>query len=296
MWKWIKRGALGLAVLLGAGLAFAYGTYAQRASKIYTVNVAPLSVPTDTVSVEKGRHLAVIRGCVECHGSDLGGRTFIDDAMAGRLSGTNLTSGQGGVGKQLTDVDWVRAIRHGLRRDGTPLLIMPSKEYWHLTDADLGALIAYLKTVPPVDRNLPNEISLPLRALSSFNRDIELFNAEHIAHTARPAAFDPADKIAAGKYLATSCTGCHGDGFGGGKIPGAPPDWPASANLTPGGPIKAWSEAQFATAMRTGKTPDARALNPTHMPWPVLGQMTDTEMSALFAYLHSLPAKPTGSR
>jgi mono/diheme cytochrome c family protein len=296
MWKWIKRGALGLAVLFGAGLAFAYGTYAQRASKIYTVDVAPVSVPTDVVSVEKGRHLAVIRGCVECHGSDLGGRTFVDDGMAGRLSGANLTSGQGGVGKQLTDLDWVRAIRHGLRRDGTPLLIMPSKEYWHLDDADLGALIAYLKTVPPVDRALPNELGFPLRLISSFNRDIAVFNAEDIAHTARPAVFDPADKISMGKYLATSCTGCHGEGFGGGKIPGAPPDWLASANLTPGGPIKTWSEAQFTDAMRTGRTPDGRALNAQSMPWPVLGQMTDAEFSALFAYLQSLPAKAAGTR
>jgi mono/diheme cytochrome c family protein len=297
MWLWVKRIAVGASAVVIITLAFAYGTYEQRASKVYAVNVAPVAIPAQTALIDQGKHIAITRGCVECHGSDLGGHTFIDDKIAGTVSGTNLTRGKGGVGNAMTDTDWIRAIRHGLHRDSKPLLIMPAKEYWSFTDEDLGALIAYLKTVPPVDRALPpNHIALPLRVLASVNRDIHLFNAEQIDHASRPAPFNPANKIELGKYMAHGCTGCHGEGFGGGKIPGAPPDWIAPANLTPGGAIGQWSEVQFVATMRTGKTPEARQLNAERMPWPILGQMTDAELSALFAYLQSLPAKTTGTR
>ena len=45
----------------------------------------------------------------------------------GTLAAPNLTRGAGGLGSTFTDTDWVRAIRHGIHRDGTSLLIMPSE-------------------------------------------------------------------------------------------------------------------------------------------------------------------------
>jgi len=63
------------------------------------------------------------------------------------LKPNNLTSGLGGIGSVFTDTDYVRAIRHGIGRDNKSLLIMPSEQYNRISDEDLGALIAYLKTV-----------------------------------------------------------------------------------------------------------------------------------------------------
>jgi hypothetical protein len=57
-----------------------------------------------------------------------------------------------------------------------------------------------------------------------------------------------------------------------------------------------WTEADFVRALRTGQRPDQTAINPKAMPWPVLGQMTDTELSALWLYLQSVPAKSHGNR
>jgi len=101
---------------------------------------------------------------------------------------------------------------------------------------------------------------------------------------------------ALGKYLAVTCTGCHGQGFGGGKIPGVGPKWPAASNLTPGGNLGHWSQEQFVAVLRIGRTPEGRQLDPRYMPWPQLGMMTDAELSALWDYLRAVPARETGSR
>lgn len=293
MLRWLLRGLIAFALLLGAAATTFYFVVERRVQARQSVTPHAVAVPVDTLSIEKGRHLATIRGCVECHSSDLGGRTFIDSPMAGRLSGTNLTRGRGGVGASLQDIDWVRAIRHGIAPDGRALLIMPSHEYNVLSDEDAGALIAYLKSVPPVDRTVPpNSVALPLRVIATVNPEVALIPAERIDHTVKPAQkIDPQDVIGFGKYLASSCTGCHRADYSGGKIPGAPPDWTAAANLTPGGNLKNWSLAQFSNAMRTGKTPAGHQLDAKYMPWPLLGQMTDQEMNAVWSYLQTLPTK-----
>jgi mono/diheme cytochrome c family protein len=86
-----------------------------------------------------------------------------------------------------------------------------------------------------------------------------------------------------GRYLGTSCIGCHGATLSGGRIPGVPPDWPAASNLTPapGAAIARWSDTEFAKTMRTGTTPEGRMLDQKYMPWRMLGKMTDEEMQAL---------------
>jgi mono/diheme cytochrome c family protein len=87
--------------------------------------------------------------CVQCHGEDLGGKIYIDAGALGRVVGSNLTKGKGGIGSTFTDKDWVRAIRHGVRRDGSSLLVMPSETFVHMSGQDLSALISYLKQLPP---------------------------------------------------------------------------------------------------------------------------------------------------
>src|SRR5690606_22319412 len=109
-------------------------------------------IPTDPQSIERGRHIVSTRGCAECHGKDLGGNKVVDDPMVGKLHGPNITRGRGGLPEGYSDIDYIRAIRHGLSPEGRPFLLMPSEEYTRLSDEDLGSVIAYLKSVPPVDR------------------------------------------------------------------------------------------------------------------------------------------------
>ncbi|HEX2101291.1 MAG TPA: cytochrome c, partial [Candidatus Synoicihabitans sp.] len=97
------------------------------------------------------------------------------------------------------------------------------------------------------------------------------------------------------RYLAAGCTGCHGSQFAGGRIPGAPPDWPLAANLTPheSARLRTWSEADFFAALRTQRRPDGSQIHPV-MP-AAFGQLTDNEIKALWLYLQSLEPKTFGT-
>jgi mono/diheme cytochrome c family protein len=298
--KWLARGAVVLLALVVLAAATVFVLSQARLTRVYAVPVENVGIPTESAAFARGHHLAIISGCVDCHGPDLAGRVFFENAMIGRFVAPNLTGGKGGAGGHFTDQDWVRAIRHGVGPDGTPLLVMPSKEFYALGDADLGALIAYLKTIPAVDNTLPASTVSPMgRVLMLVMKDLPLLAAERIDHNAaRPPEPMAGVTVEYGKYLAVRCTGCHGETLTGGKIPGTPPDWPPALNLTPypGSAIAQWSQAQFIDTLRTGVTPGGRQLDNRYMPWKVLGQMTDDEMKALWLYLRSLPPREYGSR
>ncbi len=87
-----------------------------------------------------------------------------------------------------------------------------------------------------------------------------------------------------------STSGCHGEGFAGGKIGGAPPDWPAAADLRPGGPLTAYPDAGALGGMfKSGKRPNGSAVSKV-MPFGSLKEMSDLDVQALYLYLRSLPA------
>lgn len=290
---------LGLGVV-GVALLGVYGWSEVRIGKTYDVESPPVAIPTDSESVARGRHLATIRGCVDCHGEDLAGRTFIDALpVMARLSGSNLTRGRGGVAEAYGDADWIRAIRHGVGPDGKALLFMPSNEFWPMSDEDVGDLVAHIKAIPPVDRTPPENALGPVARLLFLKGDFPLVPAELVDHDSpRPDAPEEGRTPEYGAYLATGCVGCHGPTFSGGPIPGTPPDWPAASNLTPDpeSGIGAWTEEDFVRALREGVRPDGAGLDPDYMPWPLTREMTDDEIGAIWAYVRSLPARPYGGR
>ncbi len=126
----------------------------NRLNRAPSVAVSGVTVPGDADAIARGAHLARISSCAECHGANLEGMVFIDEAPIGYVPAPNLTTGTGGVGGSYADGDWARVIRHGVAADGRALVIMPADHYAHYGDEDLGALIAYLKSVPPVDNDL----------------------------------------------------------------------------------------------------------------------------------------------
>jgi mono/diheme cytochrome c family protein len=221
----------------------------------------------------------------------LGGTPFFADPALGDIPAPNLTTGSGGIGAAYSDADLVRAIRHGIDTEGKPLMIMPSSAFWHYSDEDLGAIIAYLRSVPPVDSD-PGEKNLKLmgRILVGAGA-LDVLAAEHIDHSGPcPAGTTPQVNAAYGEYLANTndCRSCHGPDLAGGQSsePGAPP----APSLTPGGDLASWSTTDFFTTMRSGVTPSGRQLDPAFMPWEDYGRMTDDDLTALFLYLQSLPA------
>lgn len=287
-------GALALLLVLGA--TWVHFTSRAKLDRTFAVTPRPVALPSDPVALARGRHLAQTRGCNECHGQDFGGNKVIEDGAMGRVHGPNLTRGKGSRVASWTDTDWVRAIRHGVAPDGRALFLMPAEEYQFLSDDDLGALIAYLKSVPAVDRaRVPIDLGPVARVLVALEK-IKL-PASVIDHpNVKPAAVTPGITAEYGRYVAATCLGCHGPNLSGGKIDVGPPNWPEAANLTPhaSGNLAKWSEADFLQAMRAGKRPDGTELNPV-MP-RVFGQMDDTELKAIWAYLRTVPAVPKGAR
>jgi mono/diheme cytochrome c family protein len=266
-----------------------------------TFDIAPqslaLSVPSDAASVARGRHLAVaIAKCTVCHGADLGGTVFIE-APPFLLVAPNLTKGAGGVGGSLNDADYVRAIRHGVAPDGHGLLVMPAREYAGLSDADLASIIAYAKSVAPVNRALPPTDIRPLGRVLIALGQMPDSDANRIDHSAQPPAAMPATvTLEYGRYMAQvgGCTGCHRANLAGGHVPGTPTDFPDAQNITPAA-IGSWSEADFFHALRVGKRPDGTTIKP-FMPWAETAQMTDPEIKALWIYVRSVPPVTTAAK
>jgi mono/diheme cytochrome c family protein len=276
--------------LLVAGLV-GYVESESRINASYDIPDPGLTIPTDAAAVAEGARLVAIRGCADCHTTDYGGQLFIDGGPLGTYYATNITPGQGSAVAGFTPGDWERAIRHGVGADGRGLLVMPSFDYDRLSDEDTARMIAYLQTLPPVDRAHPESTVGPVGRLLIASGALPLAAAQ-IDHSApTPARVVPEVSAAYGEYLVSTCTGCHTESLGGGLLPGAGPDDIPAANLTPSGNPGNWTEEQFITTLMTGRTPEGKQLDPAVMPWPVTAQMTETELKALWAYIRTVPPK-----
>ncbi|MDZ4701870.1 MAG: c-type cytochrome [Rhodothermales bacterium] len=134
---------------------------ASKITSTYEVTGVLEEVAADSAALALGKHLSEINACRDCHGASFEGRVFAD-APPFLMVAPNLTSGEGGVGGRYGVEDWDRAIRYGVRPDGTSLLIMPARTFHNLTDTDAASLIAYLQSLPPVDNVLPPREIRPL--------------------------------------------------------------------------------------------------------------------------------------
>ncbi|HSH88432.1 MAG TPA: c-type cytochrome, partial [Ramlibacter sp.] len=193
--------------------------------------------------------------------------------------------------------DWVRIIRHGVKPNGQPALIMPSEDYNRFTNDDLAALVAYTRSLPAIKGGeAVIRLPLPARVLYGFGAIPDA--AERINH-ALPPAQPIAEGVNAkhGAYVANMCIGCHGEHLSGGKIPGGPPDWPAAANITPGegsAMPNYKSSAQFMAMLKSGKRPDGTPIQV--MPFESLAKMNDVDAQALYEFLKTVPPKKAGGR
>jgi mono/diheme cytochrome c family protein len=291
--KWV---VVFLIVLLAGGVAAVYALSERRLNARYDVPTSELAISTADASVERGAHLVrSVGACVLCHGQDLGGGVYADMGPVGIVAGPNLTRGRGGLATTFELADWVRAIRYGVRRDGTSLIMMPSEEFTNLSDEDVSSIVAYLEQAPPVDREVPASTFRPVgRALLATGR-LEILTAPKTKHPRTIANIPVKAGRDYGRYLAdvSGCHGCHGDGLSGGQVAG-PPGLPPASNLTPAG-LGKWTERDFVRAIRQGLKLDGTPIN-EFMPWKVYAAMTDVELHALWEYLESVPSRPFGQK
>ena len=294
MKRWIARGVVALTVAVsGAGAAFMVLAEMgdRKLARHVDVAVAPVALRDDAASIERGGYLFRSRGCGDCHGMDGAGAVVVDDGAL-HVRSPDITPAPTGVVAGYTAVDWVRTIRHGVKPDGRPVMIMPSEEYNRLVDADLAAIVAYVRQLAPAT-GARAEVRLPMPVKALYAAGVVRDASEKIDHSLAPAQPVPEGITTGhGAYVANGCIGCHGARLTGGKIAGAPPDWPAAARLAPGpgSALDRYPSAEpFMAMLKTGKRPDGSSVSKV-MPFVSLKEMNEVDARALYLHLRSLPS------
>jgi len=208
--RWIGVGTASVAGLAIIAYAVLYLLSERALRRSYQVPAVALSVPTDGASIVEGERLATIRGCFGgCHGRRAEGGIMLDDPMLARLVAPNLTAAV----HRYSDAELAVAIRNGVRPGGRSMVIMPSEAFVGLTDADLGRIIAFLRSLPSVPGHEP---SLALGPIGRIGFALGKFKlaAQLIAETVPPPEATN-DEAALGRYLArTTCPQCEPAGGG----------------------------------------------------------------------------------
>lgn len=261
----------------------------------------PLSAHAET-SLQRGAYLVkAIAACGSCHtprgskgplpGMELAGGFKMANPGFIAYSANITPDPATGIGRW-TDKQIIVAIRDGRRPDGSIIgPPMPIELYRHMSDRDVKAIVAYLRTVKPVRHKVPKS-KYPMPLLKGYGPPVG-----HVS------GVSPRNKLAYGKYLATiaHCIECHTPmgkngrrefrselGAGGAEFKGA---WEVSiaADITPEA-LKAFTDAQIKTMITTGVRPDGSKLLPP-MPVAYYAHMKAADLDAIVAYLRTLPPR-----
>ncbi len=318
--KWLRRILMGVGILVGVlvVLVIIVVVYVQLAWDRPVKRAAPqMTAPMDEQTVVRGEYLYKYSlNCWGCHGSQ--GSHSLDEPQAGGLEfdltevgppggfgylyAPNVTpDSETGIGTW-TDGELVRALREGLDPEGYLLFPIMEAEWWNgLSDEDALALVAYLRSLPPVRNEVPaNQFSFAAKALMALG-----IMKPQPAITA-PVVAPPRGATAEyGEYLAShasTCVGCHtprnpSNGqfdltrpYAGGLFPFPEEGFSTTgSNLTPDRAtgIGDWSEEQFMIAMRTGLRPDGTVILP-FMPWPSYNRWSEEDLRAVWLFLRTL--------
>lgn len=279
--KWIGGIIGGIVVLALAGVAVIYFLIGADFRRTFDVPLIEIAIPEDQASIDEGERLARLRGCFGgCHGRTLTGNIFFEVPDGTTLVAPDIAA----IADSLSTAELERVIRHGVRPDGTSvLLVMPSEMLYNLSDADVGKIIAFLQSQEPGNESFPETSFGPVGRLMlmMFKQETDtILAAELVDHEAvRLDATNSAPEVL-GEYLAmTTCTECHGSDLSG---------WPGQ-NIPPLAIVAAYSPEDFATLMRTGVPIGERELGlMATVAVNRFAHFTDEEIAALHTYLQTL--------
>jgi cytochrome c553 len=226
--------------------------------------------------LQHGERLATVLGCNGCHGRNLQGQPWEEEADRAISYSSNLTRALPGY----SDAALVRAIREGVRADGTPLWGMPSEIFTELDPADLAAVIAWLRTVRPAGVVHPRIVFGP-----RGRREVAAGTFKNTPQWVRetrgqgPVRFDAAHDQARYMIRAT-CGECHGVTLTGDTWPDAPRS-PPDLNVA-----GAYTREDFRRLMRTGVASGGRQIGlMSEVARNRFSRFTDAEVDAIYDYL-----------
>lgn len=292
--KWVGLVLAGLLTLLFTLVLIGAVTGTVKLNRNYNADhpVAAVKVAGTPEQLARGEKIARICSCHLNQGNlPLSGNNFLGGPEGappiGTLWARNLTPG--GELKDWSDGEIIRAIREGVHKNGRSLIIMPAEIFHNMSDADVQALVAYLRSQPAVTPDAPPNNLNVLGSLLASGLMGDIFTEQ--PHIAQPVIAPPEGATAEyGQYLVSiiGCRQCHGENFAGGKEGGGPPPGPNLTALVP-----KWSQEQFDNTIRTGVDPTGHTLNAEQMPWKEISAFaSDDDLKAIYAYLHGLPTLP----
>jgi mono/diheme cytochrome c family protein len=271
--RWVGYALGGLLVLVLIGIV---GIYAKSNSALHAAtNPHPEKIAASSTPLSEARRQMVTLGCTECHGANLQGRKFLDDSKLAVVWAPNLTQ----VAAKASDQQLASAIRQGIGADGRPLFVMPSVQYRHLTDAELGDIIRAIRSFPRGGAATPPIALGPLGRIGVAAGKLRSQPAELEAQASMEAS-DFGRATAYGRHLVmTHCSDCHGA-----LLTGAEPQpGIVSPDLMIAG---AYDEAAFASLLRTGRAVGGRKLKLMGDVAPVMfPSLTPAETKAMHDYL-----------
>lgn len=302
-----------LAVLLGVVLVAFIGliiTILVRWDRTFEVEAPDIEASSDADVIARGEYLFnSASACILCHHEDGSHGDVVDGALPppsggrvlpigppGELHVPNLTPHSTGIG-DLSDGQLARALRYGVRHDDRAM--WPIMEYQTMADADVRALISYLRSLEPVENEVPEH------DYSMLGKGLLAFVIEPVGpHTDIPTRPESGLSVENGEYLAkhvSMCFTCHtdhtigatdyGTPFAGGfRSPLENGDTErviVTPNLTPDpetGVIYGWTEDEFVARFRDAEPSIPNSI----MPWVAYARMTDDDLRSIFRYLNSL--------
>jgi mono/diheme cytochrome c family protein len=230
----------------------------------YPLPSATAEASIETKSIARGAHLVAIAGCSDCHGANLEGRPLQGKSVL-PLWSSNLRL----LAHSMTDEEFERAIRAGIASDSTSDWVMPSMDYTYMSEADVVAIISYLRTLKALGSPVP-ETTFTLSARFAIADEDMVPVAALVPES--PSSLELGPRYDGGHYLARiACAGCHGTDLTGSR------DAP---DLTI---VSRYSRSGFFALLRAGRSPDGR--RPKDMSRPRFHALYDYEIDALYDYL-----------
>jgi mono/diheme cytochrome c family protein len=303
-----------IVIIAAAGLIYFNSTYPK---------VSParnIKVQYTSEKIERGRYLANhVTVCIDCHSKrdwnyysgpiipgteGKGGDNYGEEqGLPGRVYMKNITPA---TLKDWTDGEIARAITSGVNKDGKTLFpVMPYTTYRNLSEDDLYAIIAYIRTLKPIENNVPNsEINFPV------NMIVKTLPKDYVPQKSP----DKSDVVKYGKYLVNiiGCVDCHTKSnkgemvkdmeFAGGNEFNFPSGIVRSANITPDKEtgIGNWTKESFISRFKSfADKSNIIRINVntefnTPMPWSLFSGMTEEDLGAIYSYLMTI--KPINNK
>jgi mono/diheme cytochrome c family protein len=233
----------------------------------------------EATKIAHGKRLARVLDCTGCHGDNLQGTNVTaDEPEYGDMNAPNLTLKM----VEYSDAEFTKLLRHGEPKDGRQLWFMPAESYQFLSDRDLAAIIAFLRTHKPQGKQLP-----PIRKGEGFLKEIKEGGLAHAAAQTVRYRDNPPPEVGPqyerGRQLARiTCSGCHNGQFQG--YEGFTPDLDIAGT---------YSGAELETLLATGKgksKPDLGLMSGVSR--YSFSQLTPGERKAIVDYMLARASRP----